>query len=48
VVVQASADLANWTPVFTNAAAFGGFQFTDTPSAGIASRYYRAVIVPSP
>jgi hypothetical protein len=48
VVVQASADLAHWTPVFTNAAALGGFQFTDAAPASIPCRYYRAVIVTSP
>jgi len=48
VVVQASSDLVNWLPVFTNAAAFGGFEFTDAAPANLPCRYYRAVIEPSP
>jgi hypothetical protein len=48
VVVQASADLVQWIPVFTNAAGFGGFQFTDAASASLPCRYYRAVIGTSP
>jgi hypothetical protein len=44
VVVEASSDLSQWTPVFTNAAAFGGFQFTDNISTNLPSRYYRAVV----
>jgi hypothetical protein len=48
VLVQASADLRQWIPVFTNAAAFGGFQFTDAVPASIPCRYYRAVIGTSP
>jgi hypothetical protein len=48
IVVQASADLVQWMPVFTNAAAFGGFQFTDPSSASFPSRYYRVVIGTSP
>ena len=48
VVVQASADLLHWVPVFTNAAAFGGFQFTDPVPTNIPCRYYRAAIGTSP
>jgi hypothetical protein len=48
VVVQASADLLHWIPVFTNAAAFGGFQFTDPVPTNIPCRYYRAAIGTSP
>jgi hypothetical protein len=48
VVVQASADLMHWIPVFTNAAAFGGFQFTDAAAGTLPCRYYRAVIGTSP
>jgi hypothetical protein len=44
VVVEASSDLSQWTPVFTNASAFGGFQFTDNISTNLPSRYYRAVV----
>ncbi len=43
VVVEASADLMHWMPVFTNEAAFGGFQFTDAQAASLPCRYYRAV-----
>jgi hypothetical protein len=48
VVVQASANLVQWEPVFTNAAAFGSFQCNDTVSTNVPSRYYRAVVVPAP
>ncbi len=48
VVVQASADLTHWIPVFTNAPGFGGFQFTDTAAQGVPCRYYRTVIVTAP
>ena len=44
VVVQASADLAYWTPVFTNAPAFGALQLTDAPPANFPCRFYRAVV----
>jgi hypothetical protein len=48
VVVQASADLAQWVPVFTNAPALGGIMFTDVISTNCPGRYYRAVVESSP
>jgi hypothetical protein len=48
VVVQASTDLAHWTPVFTNASPGSSFQFTDSAPANMPCRYYRAVVGTSP
>jgi hypothetical protein len=48
VVVQASTNLMEWTPVFTNAPGVGGFQFADTAFTNFPSRYYRAVVVAPP
>jgi subtilisin family serine protease len=43
-VVEASPDLTNWTPVFTNTTASDGtFDYADSDSAGATKRYYRAV-----
>jgi hypothetical protein len=41
VVVQASADLANWVSVYTNA---GSFSYTDTGATNGSGQFYRAVI----
>jgi hypothetical protein len=41
-VIQASTDLKNWTPIFTNAAPTGGISFTDTAASSLPFRYYRA------
>jgi hypothetical protein len=48
LVVQASSNLVQWAPVFTNAAAFGGMVFTDSVPTNIPCRFYRAVVEPSP
>jgi len=40
----ASSDLANWTPISTNAALTGNLVFTDTTAANYSVRYYRAVL----
>jgi subtilisin family serine protease len=46
-VIQVSADLADWLPVFTNTTSAGGtFDFTDNQSAGSPRRFYRAVVSP--
>jgi len=42
-VIQASADLANWQAVQTNAAPF---TFTQTNAAGYSREYFRAVCFP--
>ncbi len=42
VVVEASTDLANWLPVWTNVLGAGPLQFTDPQSGDLASRFYRA------
>ena len=48
VVVQASADLVQWTPVFTNPPALGVMMFTDVLLTNGPGRYYRAVVETSP
>ncbi|MGA2176283.1 MAG: choice-of-anchor tandem repeat GloVer-containing protein [Verrucomicrobiota bacterium] len=43
IVIEASTDLMNWTPIFTNPPAFGSLDFTDPDGAAYAYRYYRAL-----
>ncbi len=46
-VVEASTNLMNWSPVFTNtSAANGAFDFTDNAPAGQAQRFFRATASP--
>lgn len=46
-IVQNSADLVNWSPVFTNLATSTAVQFTDSaPVSG--SHYYRVLLQPNP
>jgi len=42
VLIEASTDLTQWTPVFTNPPGFGTIQFVDPATANFRSRYYRA------
>ena len=43
--VEATTDLVNWTPVFTNTTSTDGtFNFVDTP--GQPQRYFRATALP--
>jgi uncharacterized repeat protein (TIGR03803 family) len=44
VVIDASVDLRNWTPIFTNPPSFGALQFTDSNAASYTNRFYRARI----
>ncbi len=50
VVVYASTNLLDWTPVYTNPPVLGAFDFADPAAAGMAQRFYRAaeVFVPTP
>ena len=41
-VVEASADLRNWTAIRTNAAPSGTFDFIDAAAPGFSRRFYRA------
>ena len=41
-VIQASSDLKNWSPIFTNAASTGNITYTDVTASAISFRYYRA------
>jgi arabinogalactan endo-1,4-beta-galactosidase len=43
VVVDASTNLVNWVPIFTNPSGFGGFGLTDTNAGSYPQRFYRAV-----
>jgi hypothetical protein len=47
VLIEASSNLTQWTPVFTNPPGFGTIQFTDPASTNFPSRYYR-VTTPGP
>ena len=42
--IDATTNLLNWLPIFTNATGINGsFQFTDLPAANFPQRFYRAV-----
>ncbi len=43
LLLQASADLSHWAPVWTNTAMAGGLTIVDTRAAGQPLRFYRAV-----
>ena len=46
-VVEATADFAGWSPVFTNSSSANGtFDFTDDQSTNLPQRYYRAAAAP--
>jgi subtilisin family serine protease len=46
-VIEGSADLTSWSPVFTNTTSAGGaFDFTDDRSTNSAKNFYRAVSAP--
>jgi hypothetical protein len=42
VVIDASPDLSQWIPIYTNQSAFGFFEFSDTNAWNYTSRFYRA------
>ena len=46
VIIDASTNLMNWEPVFTNQAAQGSVQFTDPAATGMPQRFYRAIQQP--
>ena len=46
-IVQASTDMINWVPIFTNSApASGLLQFIDSKATNYPSRFYRTVLEP--
>jgi hypothetical protein len=46
-VIQSSADLFNWSPLYTNTTDTNGiFEFLDTDSTNAGQRFYRAVAAP--
>jgi hypothetical protein len=42
VLVEASTNLMQWTPIFTNPPGFGTIQFIDATASNYPCRYYRA------
>jgi len=46
VIIEASSNLADWTPVYTNTARTSPLDFIDTNAAGFHPRFYRAVMKP--
>jgi hypothetical protein len=43
VVIEASTNLIEWQPIFTNPPGFGAAGFTDVGASNYPNRYYRAV-----
>jgi VCBS repeat-containing protein len=43
-VVEASTNLVDWIPIFTNSVLSGSFLFTDPTATNISSQFYRAVM----
>jgi len=43
LVIEASSDLQQWTPIFTNSPAYGTLPFIDADAGAYATRFYRAV-----
>jgi hypothetical protein len=41
-VIEASTNLVDWIPIFTNSTLSGSFAFTDQTATNIPSRFYRA------
>jgi uncharacterized repeat protein (TIGR03803 family) len=46
VVIDASTNLIQWTPIFTNPSGFGAISFTDSNAASFPYRFYRATVPP--
>jgi uncharacterized repeat protein (TIGR03803 family) len=44
VVIDASTNLTQWTPIFTNPSATGAITFTDSNAASYSRRFYRATV----
>jgi hypothetical protein len=42
IVIEASSNLTQWTPIYTNPAGFGAAQFIDSAAGNYPFRYYRA------
>ena len=45
-LIEASTNLFNWTPLFTNTPFNGALNFTDPQTAQFPIRFYRATIFP--
>ncbi len=46
VIIEASSNLADWTPVYTNTAPTSPLDFIDTNAGQFRQRFYRAVMQP--
>jgi hypothetical protein len=46
VLIEASTNLASWTPLLTNSLLAGNLYFNDPDSTNIARRFYRARLTP--
>jgi hypothetical protein len=44
--IEASTNLLNWVPVYTNSSSTGAIDFTDTDAPLHGRRFYRAIVVP--
>jgi uncharacterized repeat protein (TIGR03803 family) len=44
IVIEASTDLVNWTPLYTNPPSFGALQFVDPNAGNFPNRFYRAIL----
>jgi hypothetical protein len=42
-VIEASTNLVDWIPIFTNSILSGSFVFTDQTATNVPSRFYRAI-----
>jgi uncharacterized repeat protein (TIGR03803 family) len=43
IVIEASTNLTQWSPIYTNPSAFGAAQFIDSAASNFPARFYRAV-----
>jgi hypothetical protein len=46
IILEASSNLANWQPLATNTLTTARWVYTNSPPAGIAVRFYRALLAP--
>ncbi len=44
IVIEASTDLVQWTPIYTNASGFGAAPFIDSAAGNFPVRFYRATM----
>jgi hypothetical protein len=44
VIIEASTNLIQWTPIYTNPSSFGTIQFVETNAENYPYRFYRASV----